>query len=307
MKKTLSILVISISLLMTYLMNASANTERASAEDKHGIKTIKVNNYPIAYIEQGQGEPLLLIHGSLSDYRTWQPLMNELSESHRVIAVSLRHCYPEKWDGKGGKLGLEQDARDMAAFIRELKLGKVDLIGHSRGGAVALLLASKHPGLVKKLVIADPAPMVSMLQGQHEALDSMKKRKTMLQTIMQDYASGKIDAGLKVFVTYIAGKNAWGKTTETRRNALRQNALTLKSLIRDAEVPFNCQDVKKITAPVMIVTGEYSKPIYGQMNKAVSSCLKEPMKATVADAGHMMYSANPTAFTFEIMDFIATE
>jgi esterase len=266
-----------------------------------------INNYPMAYLEQGQGEPLLLIHGSLSDYRTWRKHLNDFSENNRSIAVSLRHYFPEKWDGRGNDLGIEQDVDDMAAFIKKLELGKVNLVGHSRGGAVAMLLASKHPELVKRLVLADPSPLFSMLQGQDKALQYLEKRKTVLKLSMQHFSGNNIEAGVKVFVNHIAGKNAWDKTTETRRNALRQNALTLKSLIRDVEVPFSCQDLKKISAPVLMVTGEYSKPVYGQMNKAVSACLKEPRKATVADAGHMMYAANPTAFLFEVQDFIETE
>ena len=65
------------------------------------VKTVRVNNYDMAYVERGSGVPLILVHGSLSDYRTWLPLMAELSETNRTIAISLRHYYPEQWDGKG--------------------------------------------------------------------------------------------------------------------------------------------------------------------------------------------------------------
>jgi pimeloyl-ACP methyl ester carboxylesterase len=290
---------------MILSVNSQADEQKPTIKGEEHIKKITINNYPMTYIEKGQGEPLLLIHGSLSDYRTWRKLLNEFSEVNRTIAVSLRHYYPEKWDGQDNDLGIEQDAEDIAAFIRKLKMGKVNLVGHSRGGAVAMLLASKHPDLVKRLVLADPSPLFSMLQDQEKALQYLEKRKTVLQSSMQHYSGNNIEAGLKVFVNHIAGENAWDKTTETRRNTLRQNAFTLKSLIHDVEVSFTCQDIKMISAPVLMVTGEYSKPVYGQMNKAVSSCLKKSRKATVADAGHMMYAANPTAFIFEVQDFVA--
>ena len=230
---------------MTFSLNAQAVDQQINTEGKEKFKTVMINNYPMAYIEQGQGEPLLLIHGSLSDYRTWLKHLNEFSENNRTIAVSLRHYYPEKWDGRGNDLGIEQDVEDMAAFIKKRKLGKVNLVGHSRGGAVAMLLASKHPDLVKRLVLADPSPLFSMLQDQEKALQYLEKRKTVLQSTMQHFSGNNIEAGVKVFVNHIAGNNAWDKTTETRRNALRQNALTLKSLIRDVEVPFSCQDIKR--------------------------------------------------------------
>lgn len=302
----LTILMTAIS-IMTLSVNSQADDQKTTIEGEEYIKSITINNYPMTYAEKGQGEPLLLIHGSLSDYRTWSRLFNEFSESNRTIATSLRHYYPEKWDGRGDDLGIVQDAEDITAFIRKLELGKVNLIGHSRGGAVAMLVASKHPELVKKLVLADPAPLFSMLQDNKTALQYLDNRKAVLQSSMQYYSQNDIEAGLKVFVNHIAGENAWDKTTETRRNTLRQNALTLKSLIQDAEVTFGCQDLKKISSPVLMVTGEYSKPVYGQMNKAVSSCLNESRSATVADAGHMMYAANPTAFIFEVQDFVLSE
>lgn len=309
MKTTASLLATLITVIstMTLSLNAQAVGQQNIIDGNEEFKTVMINNYPMAYIEQGQGEPLLLIHGALTDYRTWLKHLNDFSENNRTFAVSLRHYYPEKWNGRGNDLGIEQDVDDIAAFINKLGISKVNLVGHSRGGAVAMLLASKYPDLVKRLILADPSPLFSMLQDQNEALQYLKKRKTVLQLSMQHFSDNNIEAGVKVFVNHIAGNNAWGKTTEARRNALRQNALTLKSLIHDVEIPFNCKDLKKISAPVLMVTGEYSKPVYGQMNKAVSSCLKDPGKATVADAGHMMYAANPTAFLFEVQDFIQTE
>lgn len=308
MIKLNSILLILIAYLanMTLAVDVMATSQQTS-DGKERIKTIRVNNYSMAYIEKGQGEPLLLIHGALQDYRTWLTHINEFSEYNRTIAVSLRHYYPEKWDGRDTDLGIHQDVDDMAAFIGKLGLEKVNLLGHSRGGAVAMLLASKHPELVKRLILADPSPMFSMLQKQDKAMQYLKERKFVLQSTMKYYSGDNIETGLKVFVNHIAGGNAWEKTSEQNRNKLRQNALTLKSLIRDVETPFNCHDLRKIAAPVLMVTGEYSKPIYGQMNQAVASCLKQSSEVTVSDAGHMMYSSNPTAFVFEVQDFVAPQ
>lgn len=299
MKNKLPLIINSIVTALVLSLNTMA-----FAESKVKIKNITVNDYSIAYTEQGDGEPLVLIHGSLSDYRTWLKTLKDFSEYNRTIAVSLRHYYPEQWNGKGNDLGLEQDVKDMAAFIWKMKLGKVNLVGHSRGGAVAMLLASRHPELVKRLVLADPAPLASMLKHETKTQQFFTKRKTVLESSVQHLSNNNINDGLKVFVDHIAGKDAWKKTSKLRRKALIQNAMTLKSLANDVEISFNCEDLKKVTVPVLMVTGEYSKPIYGKMNKAVSSCLKEARNVTVADAGHMMHSANPTAFIFEIQDFV---
>src|SRR5262245_55376612 len=73
-----------------------------------GIKTLAVNGYPMAYMERGAGPTVLLVHGALSDYRSWETQMSSLSSRLRVIAVSLRHYYPERWDGKSNDFSERQ-------------------------------------------------------------------------------------------------------------------------------------------------------------------------------------------------------
>jgi hypothetical protein len=96
-----------------------------------GVKSVEVNGYDMAYQETGSGTPLVLVHGSLSDYRYWYLLVPQFTKNYRVIAVSLRHYYPEKWDGTGADFSYEQHAADVSAFVKKLDLGKVHLLGHS--------------------------------------------------------------------------------------------------------------------------------------------------------------------------------
>ena len=96
-----------------------------------GIKTVEVNGYPMAYQETGSEIPIVLLHPSLDDYRTWYAQVPEFSKSYRVITVILRHYYPEKWNGVGDDFSIAQNASDVAALIKKLNLGKVNLIGNS--------------------------------------------------------------------------------------------------------------------------------------------------------------------------------
>jgi pimeloyl-ACP methyl ester carboxylesterase len=120
------------------------------------MKTLTVNDYDMAYLDMGEGPPLVCVHGSLNDFRAWAAVMGPLSAKNRLIIPSLRHYFPEHWDGKGGKFNMAQHVDDMIAFIEALGLGKVDLIGHSRGGHLAFRLALKRPDLIRKLVLAEP-------------------------------------------------------------------------------------------------------------------------------------------------------
>jgi pimeloyl-ACP methyl ester carboxylesterase len=63
------------------------------------MQRLRVNGTDMAYLEVGQGPPLLCIHGALGDFRSWSAVLGPLTKKHRVIAVSLRHFFPEHWDG----------------------------------------------------------------------------------------------------------------------------------------------------------------------------------------------------------------
>ena len=271
------------------------------------VKTVNVNDYDMSYVERGSGTPVIFIHGSLSDYRTWLPILDDFSESNRAISVSLRHYYPEKWDGKGSDISLQQHADDMAAFIQKLDLGPADIIGHSRGATVAMLMASQHPQLVRKLILADPSPLASMLPGDGELQVAEEARRAMVTDMMKYYQAGDAESGLEVFVNYVAGEGAWDKTPGQIRDVLRANSWTLTSMPQDMEMSFNCTNAASISVPVLLVTGDRSASRYGSMHAALQPCLPLARTATIADAGHMMFQSNPTEFAFEVQYFISPQ
>jgi esterase len=94
------------------------------------MKTLRVNDYDMSYLELGEGPPLVCVHGSLNDFRAWSGVLGGLSAGRRLIVPSLRHYFPERWDGQGGNFKMAQHVDDMIAFLEALALGPVDLIGH---------------------------------------------------------------------------------------------------------------------------------------------------------------------------------
>lgn len=269
------------------------------------VKTLRVNGYDMAYMERGSGPTLVLVHGSLSDYRTWMPLLAELSSENRVIALSLRHYYPERWNGEGSAPSLLEHAKDVSSFIEQLGAGPVHLLGHSRGAGVALLAASMHPERVRSLILADVYPFKSLLPSTDNIKSEMEKRDAISRAVLADYKRHDSEAGLITFVNYIAGPNAWDNTGNAQRQRLRSNTWTQLSLLTDAETTVTCAELSKITAPVLIMSGDHSPPIYAYSNDAVKTCLPQANKVTISDAGHMMFQANPAAFTVEVQFFAA--
>ena len=95
------------------------------------MQTLSINGYEMAYLDVGQGPPLVCVHGTLGDFRTWSAVLGPLSKTRRVISISLRHFFPEHWDGIGQDYLMAQHVSDVIGFIEKLNAGTVDLMGHS--------------------------------------------------------------------------------------------------------------------------------------------------------------------------------
>src|SRR3954453_15784866 len=190
------------------------------------MQTLHVNGTEMAYLEIGHGPPLVCVHGTLGDFRTWSPVLGPLSRKHRVIAVSLRHFFPEHWDGIGDTYSIAQHVADVIAFIEQLDAKPVDLMGHSRGGHISFRAAQRRPDLLRRLVLVEPG-------GELDAsLDPAVKPGpshcgARFAAGAERISDGEIDAGVQLFFDAVEGDGAWARLPETARQQPRDNATTL--------------------------------------------------------------------------------
>jgi len=116
----------------------------------------EVNGLKMYYEVHGQGRPIVLLHGAFCTIEgCFGRLVQLLSTSRQVIAVELQgHGHTADVDRPLSTVGM---AEDVAALLGKLKIASADVYGYSMGGGVAAQLAIRHPGLVRKLVIAGAA------------------------------------------------------------------------------------------------------------------------------------------------------
>ena len=122
--------------------------------------------------EEGRGDPLLLLAGGpANSHLTFHPYFSALADEYRVLYVDYR--------GRGRSAPVDDprdvtftgDVADIAALVEALDLGPVNLYGFSYGGMVAQALALDHPGLVRRLVLANTVHSAEMWQKNHENIN----------------------------------------------------------------------------------------------------------------------------------------
>ncbi len=260
----------------------------------------------IKYIERGQGTPLVFIHGSLSDYRSWAFQLDFFSKHFRTIALTLNPFCPQSLRGVENKCLISHQAHDISVFLKHLNAGPVHLAGHSRGGALALILAARHPELFHTLILADPAPLDTLLPKEPAVLVELKKRNRFIMAALDQIKQGKLDNGLEIFTDGVSYKGFWKKLAEADKQIRRENALSLKSLPLDGKVPFTLKDTMNLDMPVLLVSGEKSPCLYGMMHNELEAGLKFLKKTIISNASHGMHRDNPDEFNIAVFDFLMT-
>src|SRR5471032_2508599 len=213
------------------------------------MQTLNVNGYDMAYLDVGEGPPLVCVHGTLGDFRTWSAVFGPLSKKHRVISVSLRHFFPEHWDGGGNDYLMVQHVADVIAFIEKLNAGPVDLMGHSRGGHIGFRVAGQRPDLLRRLVLAEPGGELDPSLDPAAATSGPSPRAGRVAAAAGKIRQGDIDGGLQMFFDNIEGEGAWARLPEAPRQQLRDNATTLIGQIGENRQPYTKAQAQSIKTP----------------------------------------------------------
>jgi esterase len=291
---------IRILIVMLGLLSAWDRVGAAPWALPPGVKTLEVNGYPMAFLESGTGEPVVLVHGSGADYRTWRRQVESPPRGFRLIAISLRHYYPERWDGKGDKFSEDQHVEDLGRFIETLAVGPVFLVAHSSGGRVAVRTAQKRPMLVKKLVLMEG--LFNALLPESASEDGEPQIGAVRKAVRARFEQGDIDGGLELWVDRDT-PGTWARRGEEDRQRSRDNAWIL--IARESGKPVTCADLGGLKMPVLLLQGEKTPRRYASIVDATHKCLPSAERATIPDAGHAMHAMNPAGFEKMLVQFLS--
>jgi len=269
------------------------------------MQTLAVNGYDMAYLEIGKGRPLVCVHGTLGDFRTWSAVLGPLSRNHRVISVSLRRFFPEHWDGVGDDYLMVQHIADMIGFLEKLGDGPVDLMGHSRGGHIAFRVAQLRPDLLRRLVLAEPGGEFDATLDPSASGPTPSDRAARILASAEKTKAGDIEGALELFFDTIDGDGAWRRLPAAPKQQLRDNVFTLIGQASENRKPFSKAEAQSIETPTLFIGGADTKGSLPAVLHALSAEVPGAKTVMIPGCRHWMFEQAPREFSEIVTKFLA--
>jgi pimeloyl-ACP methyl ester carboxylesterase len=255
-------------------------------------------------VEAGSGPPVVLIHDILVSHLEFEGVIEPLAARLRVLAPDLPGFgESEKPSPSRYAYGIESFAEAMVDMIAGLGLGRVSVVGHSMGGAVAITLAAEHPELVERLVLVDAL--------SHPFRLDFKSRLTTAPIVgsllfKQLYGRGAFRRFFRENV-FTAGFSLPLERIDRYYDlfntpAARESAHAVLQSIRDTR-PVVAR-VTRITAPTLVVWGRrdrLSPPVFGQrLAREIAGA-----RFDVLDTGHAPNEERPDQLADSMLRFFS--
>ncbi|MDF3026156.1 MAG: alpha/beta hydrolase fold protein [Fluviicola sp.] len=241
--------------------------------------TSEVNGIQMYYEIYGKGKPLVLIHGGGSTIETsFGRIIPLLSENRQLICVELQ-AHGRTGD-RNSPLSFEQDADDVAALLKNLRIEKADIFGFSNGGNTALQIAIRHPELCDKIIAAS---VLLKRDGTFPQFWEFMKNGTFEQ-MPQQYK----DAFMKV------------NPDSTKLINMYQKCVDRMIYFKD----FPDEQIKSIKSAVLLINGDSDVATSEHavaMSKLLANC-----KLAIIPGGHGAYMGEVTTLkpNYKDSDFI---
>ena len=233
--------------------------------------------------------PLLIVHGLFGSARNWGVIAKRLSDTRQVAVVDMRnhgdspwmdsHTYPDMAD-------------DLAKVIEEIGT-PADVMGHSMGGKAAMVLALTRPDLVRRLIVADIAP-IAYAHTQAGPLNAMRGVDLSSIASRKDaQAQMDIDDATATFLL------------QSLDLANRRWKLNLDVLGRDMDAIVGWPDTPgRFDGPTLFLRGGRSAYVPDSAEPAIRAAFPQARIETVSDAGHWLHAEQPRAVEAAVRAFL---
>jgi pimeloyl-ACP methyl ester carboxylesterase len=262
------------------------------------VHSVQVNALRVTFVQAGVGSPLVLVHGAVSDSRVWQAQFGALASEFSVVAWDAPGCGQSEDPPESFRLPDYADA--LAGLIAALRLEPAHVLGHSFGGALALELVRRHPGVVAKLVVvggyAGWAGSLSAAEVQRRlafALDTAER-------LPGRFEPASMPGLFSERMSPEAAAELMGIMSESRPAATRAMARAL------AEADLR-QALPSIGVPTLLIYGDADERSPLTVAEDLHRRIPASRLVVLPGLGHMCFLEEPDIFNAEVRGFLQEE
>lgn len=264
----------------------------------------RINSIRYRGLVQGEGVPVLLLHGFTGSARNWTSLMGALAGNYQVLAVDLLGHGETDSPPEASRYRIEQAAADIAALLLHLGCAPAHLLGYSMGGRLALCLALTYPALFRSLVLESASP------GLRTEAERAARRAS--DHALADQIE---DEGVAAFTAAWARLPLFAsqaRLPQQARDRLHQQRLGndprgLANSLRGmgtGEQPSLWPRLGEWDKPTLLMAGADDVK-YTQIARAMAEAMPTAQARVMADAGHTVHLEQRAAFTAAVAAFLA--
>ena len=278
-----------------------------------------VRGATLAYRAIGTGEPVVFVHGSISDLTTWDRQLPAVGARFRAIAYSRRYAWRNDDLARGERDTMAPHVDDLLAFLRAAQAYPAHLVGNSYGAFICLRAAIREPEAVRSLVLEEP-PLVPLVAGNPPSV--MRALRTLirhpavtlamlrfvggtLRPVQQMVARGEIEASIDRFARGVLGASYDQLPTDARAHMQANASTHVGQVLADGGFdPITEPDIRGVRTPALVVIGAESPPMFRRLAALLASLLPNGQRLTVPQASHAMHLQNPDALNAGLLAFL---
>lgn len=243
----------------------------------------------------GVAPPLLIAHGLFGSARNWGVIASRLAADRQVLAVDMRNHGDSPWDASHRYPDLADDLAEVIAAHG----GRADVLGHSMGGKAAMTLALTRPGTVRRLIVADIAPVV---YGHSQAPLIAAMRGLDLSAIA---SRGAADAALRASVPDPGVRAFLLQSLDLRAvpPAWRLNLDALEAGMAQI-VGWPEEVTGRFDGPALFLSGALSDYVRPAHRQRIGALFPAARFARIPGAGHWLHAERPRAVEAALRAFL---
>lgn len=245
---------------------------------------IQINGQNIYFQKTGRGKNLILLHGWGMDVSTFWPMLDFLKENFTLWLIDLPGF------GKSGlpkkTFTISDYAKIIAQFIKEERISKPAIFGHSYGGKISIKLAALYPNLISKLIL--------------EGSSGIKAEKNLSQILI--FPLAKLGHFLLPEIFHLRSKfrqKLYKKLESDYADSGEMKEIFLNTIDEDLT-----KDFSKIKTETLLIWGDQDRAVPLKYGKQMYKLINNSKLIILEDCGHFPHQVNPERVASYVKDFV---